>query len=330
MQGSDLSELLLSNSCAATFKQCRRQWWLTYVRHLVTRSDRVMPVGVAELGTRVHLALEAYYGYDLDPISVLGLVYDWAGMEHPDYEDELRKERGYAITMVSGYLDWAAEEGIDVGITVIATERIIRWPIELPRSGRSVTLVGKVDQQIRRDHDGAILMRDWKTVGTLTKADSLLRDEQMRFYAMLQSLEARERGEITAGMLYTMLLRSKRTARATPPFYRQVEVSYNRHDHNSTWLRVTGTAEDILDVTDRLERGYGHHEVAYPTAGGHCAWGCPFVNICHLADDGSRFEDALAGNHVEGDPWAYYGNNLIRRVLEAFSHPAADTMDTSG
>lgn len=311
----------LSNSTLQTYKTCMRKWWLLYVRRLSTPPSRQVPTGVAELGTRVHLALEAHYGHDLDPISVLGLVYDWAIAEFPSFEPELTKEHSYAKVMVEGYLEWSAEEGIDVGLDIIATERIVEHQVELP-SGRSVTLVGKLDQTIKRDVDNAILFRDWKTVGTLSKANGLIRDEQMRFYAMLQALTVRDTGEVAAGMLYTMLLRSKRTARAKGPFFKQIEVSYNREDHKSMWLRTIGVAENILDTEAKLSLGMDHRQAVYPTPGQHCEWSCPFVSICHLADDGSRFEDALSGNFVQGDPWAYYENDLIDRVLNAFERPA--------
>jgi hypothetical protein len=305
-----------SNSAIKTFKTCRRKYWLTYVRKFTVKPSKRIPHGVAELGTRVHLALEAYYGYNLDPLAVLNLVYQWAVQEYPNFAEDLTKEHAWAAVMTEGYLQWSSENGTDVGLDVIATERIVSRETVLP-DGRAVSLVGKLDQTIRRQSDGAILTRDWKTVGTLTKANALLRDEQMRFYTMLQALSARESGERSTGVLYTMLLRSKRTARAKGPFYEQIEVSFNRHDLNSMWLRSIETVREILDFTARLENGEDHRSVAYPNPDIHCTW-CPFVSVCHLADDGSRFEDALSYEFSPGDPWAYYGNELIDKVLAAF------------
>jgi hypothetical protein len=310
--------LQVSNSTLSKFKACRRSWYLNYHRQLGIKPSRRKPVGYAELGTRVHLALEAYYGYRLDPLIVLERAYSWAIQAYPFWADDLDKEHAWSRTMIEGYLTWAEETGVDAGLEVVATERIVSRETRAP-DGRSITLVGKLDQLIRRAWDGVILARDWKTVGTLTKADKLLRDEQMRFYTLLQNLDAQDREDEyrSGGVLYTMLLRSKRTARAKGPFYDQVEVNFNRHDLNSMWVRTLETAQDILNVSDRLDNGEDHRRVAYPNPGTHCDW-CPFVQVCHLADDGSRFEDALAGEYAPTDPFAYYGNEDIERVLEEF------------
>lgn len=305
-----------SNSAIKTYKTCRRKYWLTYIRKFTVKPSKRVPHGAAELGTRIHLALEAYYGYNLDPLAVLNQVYQWAIQEYPNFAEDLTKEHAWACVMVEGYLQWSAENGTDVGLEVIATERIVSRETTLP-DGCTVTLVGKLDQTIRRQSDGMILSRDWKTVGTLTKANALLRDEQMRFYTMLQALNARETGQRSSGVLYTMLLRSKRTARAKGPFYEQIEVSFNRHDLNSMWLRTLETAREILVFMERLEGSEDHRSVAYPNPDIHCTW-CPFVAVCHMADDGSRFEDVLRDTYTQGNPWDYYGNDLIVRVLNAF------------
>lgn len=308
-----------SNSLLDTFKTCRRKWYLTYYLRYGIRPSRRKPTGYAELGTRVHLALEAHYGYDLDPISVLHLVYQWAAEEYPQYADDLEKERDWALTMVEGYLPWAEENGTDAGLEIVATERIVsRETADF--KGRQIFMVGKLDQLVRREWDGVVLARDWKTVGTLTKANKLLRDEQMRFYTLLQNLDARDSsdGYRSGGVLYTMLLRSKRTARAKGPFYDQVEVNFNRHDLNSMWVRTLQTATEILDITEALDQGsVDHKQIAYPHPGMHCDW-CPFVQVCHLADDGSRFEDVLNNEYDRTNPWDYYGNDLIVRVLTEF------------
>lgn len=647
---SDKDILQLSNSTIKAFKTCRRKWYLTYYERLGIKPSRRNPTGYADLGTRVHLALEAYYGYGLDPLSVLGLIYQWACEEYPSYAEDLEKEQSWSTTMVDGYLIWAAENGVDAGLEVIATERMVSRETQLP-DGRSVDLVGKLDQLIRREWDGAVLTRDWKpqpltesvltpsgwvtmgsiepgdtvcgahgepvrvvrvydrgvddvykinlndgthvratsdhpwiaqkywgekykivstdnlnrgaklkkfepyqdevgsdtpvdpyllgswisngdrwgrisdgipetleesgltprktdregkstlyesvipislrrflekedllmtysrdrfipqsyihgtsfrqrlsllhglmdgdgyfdgtrrssayystvsrnlagdvaalvrslggwaklwenpkpkytgsveyrviirsdfnpfrvcrhaeawekrklamggnamssakivvsvefdskepvrcieldsedklyvtsnytvthnTVGTLTKADKLLRDEQMRFYTMLQALTCEETGQRSGGVLYTMLLRSKRTARAKGPFYDQVEVNFNRHDLNSMYLRTLETAREILDTLARLNAGEDHKTAAYPNPDMHCDW-CPFATVCHMADDGSRFEDIVRDTYDRVDPWAYYGSDSIIRVLNEFNVDVPSDMIT--
>jgi RecB family exonuclease len=304
-----VSKLVLSNSTIKKYKTCKRSWYLTYYRQLGTPKRRHNPCTVAELGTRVHTVLEAYYGYGVAPADALDVIYDAAETAYPDYADQLGEEKTLAEIMVNGYLEWVAENGIDEAFEVVSTEQTVSTEMEIA-GGHTVTLMGKLDQQVRRRIDDALMFRDFKTVGTFSKADDLVRDEQFRFYAMLWSLTAPE-GERVAGGLYTMLRRSKQTERSKGPYYQQIAVSYNRHDLNSMWLRTRETASEIDRLSRRLDNGENHLSVAYPNPSMTCSWMCPFVSVCHLADDGSRFEDALSNLYEKKDPYAYYGTEGI-------------------
>lgn len=311
--------LSVSNSTLSVFKQCRRKWYLQYVQKWSADPATRNPVTAADLGTRVHCALEAYYGYDIDPVAALEFIYAQMISERPEYGDELAKESAWALTMVSGFLEWAAEEGIDADHEVISTERVISVPIDT-RDGNVVNVIGKLDQLVRRRNDGAVMFRDWKTTGTLGKANGLPRDEQMRMYSLLLTMLTKDNPEWLRvdGGLYFMLLRSKRTARALGPFYEQIEVRYNLTDHRSMHTRLLGTLQDMNRVLASLDEGLSHLQVAYPNPGMHCDWACPFKNVCPLFDDGSRADDALKGNFVRSDPYAYYGNEMIDKVRENF------------
>ncbi len=305
--------LKLSNSTLKAFKRCSRHWYLAYHLTYGLRPENEKATNVAKLGTRVHCALEAYYGYNLDPVKALKVIYYLAERENPFAAEDLDKEHGYARAMVEGFIQWSEEEGIDAALEVIATEHLEEHPLTLD-DGTVVRLLAKLDQKVRRLTDGAILFRDWKTVGTLSKAHLLVLDEQMRFYTLLEALSARETGERADGGLYTMLLRSKRTAKANGPFYREVEVRFNDRDLDSMTRRVKHTAGRIVETTGRLNAGAHHLDVIEPNPGDYCGWGCPFTLICPMMDDGSRWEDALQANFIKRDPFYYYGTGLIDSV----------------
>jgi RecB family exonuclease len=305
--------LKLSNSTFKAFKRCQRHWYLAYHLAYGLRPENEKPTNVAKLGTRVHCALEAYYGYDLDPIKALRVIYYLAERENPFAEEDLEKEHGYAKAMVEGFIQWSEEEGIDAALEVIATEHLEEQPLTLD-DGTLVNLVAKLDQKVRRRTDGAILFRDWKTVGTLSKAHLLVLNEQMRFYSLLEALSARAVDERADGGLYTMLLRSKRTPKANGPFYREVGVTFNEHDHDSMLRRTKRTASRLVQVTNELNEGRSHLDVVEPNEGDYCGWGCPFTLICPMMDDGSRWEDALQANFIKRDPFYYYGTGLIDSV----------------
>lgn len=277
-----------------------------------------------QLGTNVHLALEGLYGYGLDPLEVLRVVYAEILAAHPEAQKEILSESSYAITMVTGFLQWAAETGMDAEYQVISAEGEISYLLDLP-DGRQVNLRGHIDQVVRRrGGNEALLIRDFKTVGSLAKADDLIRDEQMRYYALLQWLRATEASDRVDGILYTMLVRSKRTSKATPPFYATVPINYNVHDHRSMLIRVRAVARLALTLEAMLAAGGDHRELVYPTPSGFCGWGCEFEKVCHMADDGSRFEDALAANYVQVDPYGYYGSDRIDHVRKMIGerHPS--------
>jgi len=301
----------LAHSELKTFSTCKRKWFLSHYLKYGVLPDEASPVGKAPMGTRVHLCMEAYYGYGLDPLAVLDWQYREEVALHPEWESELVKEHKLATAMVEGYFDWASDTGFDVGIDVVATEQQVSYDIA------DFTLIAKLDMTVQRELDGATLFRDWKTVDTLTKADAVQRDTQMRTYALLRALTARGEGQRVDGGQYVMLRRSARTARAKPPFYGVAEVRYNRHDLNSVWQRTRAIGKEIVDTTAALDEGAPHHEWCYTSPGDHCAWACIFRDVCPMADDGSRLDDALAGNFSKIDPYARYQDDAMERALTA-------------
>ena len=319
--------LKVSPSEISTFRRCRRKWWLKY--YLGWSPKNQPAVSAALLGTRIHASLEAYYGYDIDPLSALGVIYDHEVTLRPDAELELRVEQDWAHTMVSGYLDWAAETGVDEEYDVVDVERAIEVPILLT-NGEMAIVTGKLDQIVRRRMDNALCLRDWKTVGTLHKADLLVLDEQMRVYSALLTLKSD--GMRVDGALYAMLLRSKRTARASGPFYEQVHINYNGAEHMAMMQRLKGVLDDMDRVTKQLRQGVAHQVAVYPNPmTDRCGWDCSeFKLMCPMFDDNSRVDAAMAANFDQGDPYAYRNTDLIDTVKAAFgvtSPKGGDTRD---
>lgn len=318
---------VISHSQLKSFSMCRRRWWLAWHLGWTLKDER--PTGVVHLGSHIHLALEGWYGYQLDPLQVLRWSYEDIISQQPEHEDQLRKDLDLAEAMVDGFLGWAAAEGIDAGLEVIATEHEVSHTVDLPGvPGQQVIFRAKLDQLVRRLSDDRLMFRDWKTVGGFEKAAALLLDQQMRFYAMLQGLVHRDPRQRVDGALYVMIKRSKRTARATGPFYQQLEVTYNNHDLNSTYLRATSVAADIMQ-TKELLAGHGgaffadHRYAVPPNPTDFCSWGCQFFRICHLFDDGSRVEAALEAEYHHADPMRYYDTSRIKRAVSALDPAAA-------
>jgi len=318
--------MLISQSEIYAWTRCRRNWYLTYYLGFVPADEP--PVGNRQLGTRVHTALEAYYGYQLDPVAVLALLYRIETAKAPEFAAELSAEANLAEAMVSGYLEWLAEEGADADFETVATETDIR--VDLP-GVPGVQLRARMDQVARRISDGALFFRDYKTGSTFELAEQLRLNPQMKFYTLVQHLASPPDGPKLAGFTIDTLRRVKRTAKAEPPFYRRDPFVYTPDEITATLRRVQSVASEIvqhramlddmyrrtggaLDVVDSVQQS-----VLRPTPIlSDCKWWCPVREICPMMDDGSDWSGSLvrSGRFRQADPYEYYRDDALRTIRE--------------
>lgn len=311
----------VSNSELQSWMGCHRRWYLTYYREMgLKRTDQPV-TGALAFGSRIHECLERMYTTGEHPLEVFEELHGRAVVELLQYEsttgfpdEKLRKklqsDRELGHAMLEGFVAWIQETGLDEGLQVAGAEVVVEVASGIP----GVRLRGKLDQRIYRDIDGARLFRDWKTAAELTTGPQLLPiDEQMKFYMLLERLDALtktgdEPPEPTMGGLYTMLKKVKRTGRATPPFYAQVEVHHNRLELESMWLRTHKRVNEILEAREALDAGGDHRYWVYPRPSRDCTWSCPFLAICPMMDDSPRetWEAMLAENYAHVDPYQRY------------------------
>jgi len=313
----------LPNSSVQTFKECRRRWWLQWYRGLRPRGE--MPLAKRDSGTRIHKAMQGWYvppGYvRVDPREGIELAimedtqilhdhlvasgWDQPLSEHPD-SATLTKAADTERIMVAGYMQWIAESGEDAHLEVIAPE--VQLTAHLPELERDdIVITGKLDVRVRRDSDGARLVVDHKTRDVMPTLTELQRDEQTPHYELLEELTSDTEDDWCDGAMYNVLRRTKRTARATPPFYARFSVTHNRHTKRAFRRRLLATIRDMISVETALDDGADHLDVAYPTPGKDCAWKCPFARICTMFDDGSHVERLLTDRFLVDDPLHYYG-----------------------
>ncbi len=307
-------ERYLSNSEIQTFKRCRRKWWLAWHRGLKLKSEA--PVGVKQIGNRLHRALEKHYVPGGPPSATTLLdalereiIIDRSALPDDTDQDTLSKftsEADLERIMLEGYVQWLQETGADSELEVIAPETYLEAEIM-----DGVAIIGKIDVRVRRKTDGAHLFIDHKSVGDLKGPTLMLPlDEQMLHYHLLEQKNVDE-GEHAAGALYNMLRRVKRTARAQPPFYHRVEVRHNAHELRNFENRLIGEITDIRDMQHALEAGANPAYHTYPRPTRDCTWDCPFFAICPMFDDGSRVEDLITAYYDEVDPLEYYMTEMI-------------------
>lgn len=312
---------LISNSEIQDFKQCPRKWWLAWYRGLAPAGES--QTGVKHTGTRLHVCLAGWYVPEgqrpVHPLETHAKLQEEAltafaaRQENVDVHGYFRDtaelktlHNDFALerVMLEGYMEWLAETGADEDWEVIASETYME--AVLPAFGGSVKTIGKIDTRLRNRRTGRRRIMDHKSRGNLTPG-MLRQNPQMLNYHVLEWLSTEEGEARCDGALYNILKRSKRTTRAEPPFYARLDIPHNQHELENFKTQLTGTVRDILFKEHQLESGIPHHSVVPPTPSEDtCRWKCPFVTICHMFDDGSRVEDALADRYTEIDPLIYY------------------------
>lgn len=299
-----LSKIVVSNSEVQTFKQCKRSWYLRYVRKLVPAVER--PVSPAALGTRFHGALAKYYVPGVfDPDAAFEYhekVLQRDLINFSDQEKEIRAQAKLSQAMLEGYFEWLEETGVDEGLTVVAPERIVQ--VELPNA----ILQGKLDLLVERERDGAILVLDHKSVQNFSDPVSLLPlNEQVRTYILLKMLD--EPDKRIDGALWNMARKVLRTGTAKPPFFMREEIRFNKAEMRHFYLRVIAEIEAILELHEKLDNAPDMADViAYPSPGRDCKWRCDFFGICALIDTDLTAGGLTETLYKQGDPYSYYND----------------------
>ena len=330
-----MTELIaISNSEIACWDRCRRKWYLAYYMGMVPADE--IPFGNMQLGIRVHAALEGWYGYQLDPVGVLRVLYELAIQAFPDFQADLEAERETAVIMVSGYLDWVAETGADAELELIATETDLQVPFpKLP----GVALRARMDQVVLDHSVGVLRFLDHKTAANFDAHDMMALDPQFKFYSIVHRLlnhlgGRHEADALVSGGIRNTLRRVKRTSRSSPPYYQRDTFTYNDEELDAAEARVFRICTEILDARSQLDYVYDpvnggggllehvngvQRADLYPTPRPHeCRWDCPFVNVCPMMDDGSDWPGVLtrSGRYKQDDPYQYYREDPLRAVRE--------------
>lgn len=317
----------ISNSELRTWRRCRRKWYLTFYRELGPKKTEEALTGSLAFGSRIHLCLERMYMNNEDPMEVYEelhskVVYDILLREtqHGFVDSDLRKkaqdERELGHAMLEGYVAWTQETGLDEGVKLAGAEVVV----EVASGVEGVRLRGKLDQRVYREIDGARLFRDFKTAAGLTDGPKMLPlDEQMKFYMLLERLDSMSKtgdapSEPTMGGLYTMLKKVKRTARAQPPFYAQVEVHHNKRELESMWLRTHKRINEMLEARRELDNGGDQRYWVDPFPTKDCTWDCPFLAVCPMMDDSKPevYEAMLGELYERRDPYERYSEDDIK------------------
>lgn len=291
----------VTNSEIETWRTCKRRWWYKYyhLRALPPRADTA--TGPLVLGTVVHNALECYYRDGDDPVKVAIDYYAEQASAWPEARIDISRECALAQAMLSGYIEWIEETGVDAGLRLTGVETVVETELR-----PDITLRGKLDQVVQRE-DGAHMFLDFKTAPSTTPPPHLQILSQFRVYALLR---AATMDEWTDGAYYQILKKVKGTVAAKPPFFARYEVRWSAAEMRAAWAHVLSTVDEIKHARDVLDAGADHQYVVPPHATRDCGWRCEFLSVCKLTDDGSRWQDALNDRYVLIDPDERYSSDI--------------------
>lgn len=325
----------ISNSEMAMWTRCPRQWFVHYYLGFcpVTRN----PCSSAQLGTRVHTAMEGLYGYRLDPLATLATVYAAEITAWPDYEPDLRKEWDMANAMASGYMEWAVSEGIDADWHVMNTEQDVS--VALP-GVPGVELRARLDVTGQEVSTGFLYFLDWKTSDTFQAHEVLELNPQFKLYALISHLlhgmpldQPLPPGcPVAGGGMVRTMRRCKRTERSKPPYFRHDQFRYPPEQLQSTLVRAGQIATEILNARQALDWCYAEsggqgalsvlnhvqRSVCRPVPIlTDCSWRCGLSRgLCTSMDDGADWAGMLerSGGWERQDPYAYYERDGLAAV----------------
>lgn len=320
-----MTTLRLSNSEMKEYRRCKRKWYLSTYRRLGKLAPD-LPGEPLSIGNVVHDALAAYYESRqprkrkvIDPVAWAEQQYAVRIQEVPQYAESLEKERQLTTIMLQGYLEWLEETGADADLRIVGAETMVEVVI-VPESehGSAVHLISKLDAPVERISDGAKLVLEHKTVGSLDrpletlKLDTQLLSEHLaRFlHDMEAGASADEAYDQCQGVLYNMLRKVKRSATAKPPFYGREDIIHNRYELRNHWRHVLAVAREIQATTKALNAGGDHHTLCAPNPTRDCSWDCDFFKVCVMFDDGSNAEGALNALYEERDPLQRYADSV--------------------
>ena len=240
----------------------------------------------------MHAALQAFYG-NQDPDAALRAY--WApvvdGMDEYDPSfAQLQKDIKLSGIMLEGYLQWAEEEAVDAGLTVVAIEQKVEVLIR-----PDVTLHGTMDL-VMADPDGNLHLIDHKTCAAF--APLMDRRMQLNFQLLTYATLCQEFfGKAPAGAYLNMLRKVQRTAASKPPFFHREPVHFNGPQLVAHRAHMDAILTDLLRIEDEIARGSSAS--CYPVVDQDCSWKCPFLSVCAFADDGSDIEGALEDLYVK-------------------------------
>jgi hypothetical protein len=317
-----------SHSELATFKQCRRKWYLSYHRSL--RKNESKLAIARDVGILVHGVMEEFYhegGLDGEDAKGRGERYfdaqrveAFTAAESMDreYIKELEKIYKLAWVITTGYWDWLETYGEDLPYENFKSED------KLTMTGpHEAILNGRLDLMADHKDTGDITVMDFKVVQSIEgMIQTLGMSDQGLHYGLLAKINNPGR---SVRVVWSMMKRSMRSGTAKPPFYQRYELSINDAMIRQYYEALHGQIQDMLRTESMLNEGHPHHIVAYASPNGECSWKCDYFAVCGLMNDPNNDVDWIFENHFTKFEPKKPGQDFHGQIVEELAVPVTIT-----
>jgi CRISPR/Cas system-associated exonuclease Cas4 (RecB family) len=297
--------IIITHSDISNFLTCRRKWYYDYVLDYRSKEKKT---GALALGTRVHAALEAYYGGETDdPVAWINQKgkEDLAELELSDDAkpwdlDQMYEDMIVGRNCIVLYMEWLSETNADANYRTVTVEEKVEAPI---LDGR-VILRGKVDQLQEDITSGLLCVNDFKTTADWGGGlrEQLERSYQHWCYLIGMQYQYPERNVECAR--YTVLRKVKKLPKTAPasPLVQRFNVPATRRNMATKRAQIERIALEMINLRDKTDQA-----VFYPAPGKHCTW-CEYKAPCEISDESQEASLALLSNgkYVSGTRYARY------------------------
>ena len=316
----------ITNSETTEMRRCMRRWYLSHYRQLGPKSDRLSESSTT--GILVHEPLAQWYNNNQDPLATLvyesetmileqeNLMVEGLGENAVSMIDQnittVKNSAAFAKIILEGYMEWLEEEGADSFLTLIEAETEVKVLMPVENFSEPVSILAKLDARFLDQRSNANRFMDHKVVQNFSDREKWAqKDPQFLFYGLIEYLTSTivHPGEPeiwTDGGILNMLRKVKRTASATPPFYKRKDVRHSLIELQNYFIRLSGEITRILQTTEMLDKGVDHHLACPPSPTRDCDWDCKFFTLCDFMDDGSDSEGYVEASYETVNPLERY------------------------
>lgn len=290
----------ISYSQLATWRRCRRKWYLNYIERL--ESKNVHPAYALVLGSAVHEALDNYYDPKYkkrDRRRLVATYHEYMEAEKTELdkrihglpEEENINERwqqntdlGYAMMEYYGtvaheldnftVLATEADFDIDTGITIAVADTDTGELHDVP-----VFYRGRIDGVIQTE-DNHILLLEHKTAKQFNE-QRLILDQQATSYIWA----ARQIHKLPVeGVMYNILRKQRNSSRVKNPLVYRLEAWRSEAHIESFPLSVAQMVKDMELAAQ--------HNLYFHTPSDDCNW-CSYFSICTMMQDAADPTDFI-------------------------------------